>query len=65
VTQTTEITNLYLDANLALLTGSTAGIGLAIAKGLAKEGARVIANGRTEARVAAAEAESRAAVSRR
>src|SRR3984893_10582103 len=38
----------------AIVTGSTAGIGLAIANTLAEEGARVIVNGRTEARVNAA-----------
>ena len=38
----------------ALVTGSTAGIGLAIAKGLAGAGATVLVNGRGEARVAAA-----------
>jgi NAD(P)-dependent dehydrogenase (short-subunit alcohol dehydrogenase family) len=38
----------------AVVTGSTAGIGLAIANTLAEEGARVIVNGRTEARVNAA-----------
>ena len=36
---------------LALVTGSTAGIGYAIAKGLLEEGARVVVNGRTKARV--------------
>jgi NAD(P)-dependent dehydrogenase (short-subunit alcohol dehydrogenase family) len=46
--------NLQLEGKLALVTGSTAGIGFAIAKGLAAEGARVIVNGRTEARVSAA-----------
>ena len=35
----------------ALVTGSTQGIGYAIAKGLAGSGARVVVNGRTEARV--------------
>jgi NAD(P)-dependent dehydrogenase (short-subunit alcohol dehydrogenase family) len=43
--------DLQLTDKLALVTGSTAGIGLAIAAGLAREGARVIVNGRTEARV--------------
>lgn len=43
--------NLQLEGKLALVTGSTAGIGFAIAKVLASEGARVIVNGRTEARV--------------
>jgi NAD(P)-dependent dehydrogenase (short-subunit alcohol dehydrogenase family) len=46
--------NLQLEGKLALVTGSTAGIGFAIAKGLAAEGARVVVNGRTDARVAAA-----------
>src|SRR3989442_1334221 len=52
--------NLQLDNKLALVTGSTAGIGLAIAKALAAESARVIVNGRTEARVAEAIASIRA-----
>jgi NAD(P)-dependent dehydrogenase (short-subunit alcohol dehydrogenase family) len=43
--------DLELGGKLALVTGSTAGIGLAIASGLAREGARVIVNGRTQARV--------------
>jgi NAD(P)-dependent dehydrogenase (short-subunit alcohol dehydrogenase family) len=38
----------------ALVTGSTAGIGLAIAKALAAEGANVIVNGRTQERVTGA-----------
>jgi NAD(P)-dependent dehydrogenase (short-subunit alcohol dehydrogenase family) len=46
--------NLQLEGKLALVTGSTAGIGFAIAKALAAEGARVILNGRTETRVTAA-----------
>src|ERR1035437_6034530 len=46
--------NLKLDDKAALVTGSTAGIGFAIALGLAREGARVIVNGRTPARVDAA-----------
>ncbi len=46
--------NLQLEGKLALVTGSTAGIGFAIAKGLALEGARVVINGRTDARVTAA-----------
>jgi NAD(P)-dependent dehydrogenase (short-subunit alcohol dehydrogenase family) len=40
-----------LKGKRALVTGSTAGIGLAIAKALAVEGAHVIINGRTEGRV--------------
>jgi NAD(P)-dependent dehydrogenase (short-subunit alcohol dehydrogenase family) len=43
--------DLQLKNKLALVSGSTAGIGLAIAKALAAEGARVIINGRTERRV--------------
>jgi len=43
--------NLQLENKLALVTGSTAGIGFAIAKALAAEGARVIVNGRTAQRV--------------
>ena len=43
--------NLHLQNKLALLTGSTKGIGHAIAVALAAEGARVIVNGRTEASV--------------
>ncbi|MGJ4787784.1 SDR family NAD(P)-dependent oxidoreductase [Leptospira koniambonensis] len=40
-----------LKDKIALVTGSTAGIGLAIATGLAAEGAQVIVNGRTKTRV--------------
>ena len=40
--------NLQLDNKAALVTGSTAGIGLAIATTLTKEGAAVIVNGRTQ-----------------
>lgn len=43
--------NLELDNKLALVTGSTAGIGLSIATALASEGSRVILNGRTPERV--------------
>lgn len=43
--------DLQLKDKLALVSGSTAGIGFAIAKGLAREGARVIVNGRTTDRV--------------
>ena len=43
--------NLELDGKLALVSGSTAGIGYAIAHTLAKEGASVIVNGRTQAGV--------------
>jgi len=40
--------DLQLENKLALVTGSTKGIGLAIATSLAREGARVIVNGRTD-----------------
>ena len=43
--------DLQLKDKLALVSGSTAGIGFAIANGLAREGARVIVNGRTKDRV--------------
>jgi NAD(P)-dependent dehydrogenase (short-subunit alcohol dehydrogenase family) len=43
--------NLQLEGKRALVTGSTAGIGFAIAEILANEGALVIVNGRTQKRV--------------
>ena len=46
--------DLGLKGKRALVTGSTAGIGLAIAKQLAAEGATVWINGRTQERVDAA-----------
>src|SRR5258708_3843028 len=46
--------DLELSGKSALVTGSTGGIGVAIARGLAREGARVIITGRTEKRVNAA-----------
>src|SRR3982751_5327610 len=46
--------DLQLNGKTALVTGSTAGIGYAIAAALAKEGAHVVINGRTQARVDAA-----------
>src|SRR5256885_8987302 len=46
--------DLQLTDKTAVVTGSTAGIGLAIAQALAREGATVVVNGRTEPRVRAA-----------
>ena len=43
--------DLQLEGKRALVSGSTAGIGFAIAEALAREGAHVIVNGRTEPRV--------------
>jgi NAD(P)-dependent dehydrogenase (short-subunit alcohol dehydrogenase family) len=48
--------DLKLTGKIALVTGSTAGIGFAIAKSLAIEGAYVYVNGRTQKRVDAATA---------
>jgi hypothetical protein len=52
--------DLQLQDKLALVSGSTAGIGFAIAEALAAEGARVIVNGRTEKRVTEATAKIKA-----
>jgi NAD(P)-dependent dehydrogenase (short-subunit alcohol dehydrogenase family) len=46
--------DLGLKGKRALVTGSTAGIGFAAAEALAREGAQVIINGRTQARVESA-----------
>jgi NAD(P)-dependent dehydrogenase (short-subunit alcohol dehydrogenase family) len=54
--------DLGLKGKTAVISGSTAGIGLAIAAALAAEGASVVINGRTEARVAAALEQIHAAV---
>ena len=43
--------NLQLDGKKTLVTGSTAGIGFAIARALAREGASVVITGRTQERV--------------
>ena len=49
--------DLQLNDKLAVVSGSTAGIGYAIAEALAKEGARVVVNGRTPSAVNAAVAQ--------
>ena len=46
--------DLQLAGKLALVSGSTAGIGFAIANALSREGARVIVNGRSDERVKSA-----------
>ncbi|MFT3805460.1 SDR family NAD(P)-dependent oxidoreductase [Arenimonas sp.] len=56
--------DMQLDGRLALVSGSTAGIGYAIAEGLAREGARVIVNGRTQGAVDKAIADIRATTGR-
>lgn len=43
-----------LDGRLALVTGSSGGIGFALARGLGQAGARVVLNGRNEAKLAEA-----------
>ena len=45
-----------LDGRIALVTGSSGGIGLALARGLAQAGARVVLNGRDAAKLAQAHA---------
>lgn len=52
--------DLQLEGKTALVTGSTLGIGFAIARALARERARVIVNGRTSGRVEAAVSRIRA-----
>ena len=49
-----------LDGRLALVTGSSAGIGLGVARGLAQAGASVVLNGRDTARLAATAQQLRA-----
>ena len=59
-----DFVDLRLAEKVALVTGSTAGIGLAIAKSLAAEGVHVYVNGRTRERVDAAMAGIRSQVPR-
>src|SRR5947207_14218828 len=54
--------NLKLTDKTALVSGSTKGIGFAIATGLAREGARIIVNGRSEKSVAEAKGQIEQAV---
>ena len=54
--------NIDLSGRRAIVIGSTAGIGLATAEGLARAGATVVVNGRTSARVDAALRQIREAV---
>jgi len=54
--------DLGLTGKRALVTGSTAGIGFATAEALAREGAAVVVNGRTQGRVDSAVARIRGAV---
>ncbi|HTD42984.1 MAG TPA: SDR family NAD(P)-dependent oxidoreductase, partial [Bryobacteraceae bacterium] len=49
-----DTVDLKLTDKVVLVTGSTAGIGFAIARSLAGEGAHVYVNGRTQQRVDAA-----------
>jgi len=51
--------DLGLKGKTAVVSGSTAGIGFTIAAALATEGARVVVDGRTGARVTAAPAQIR------
>src|SRR5882672_11942027 len=54
--------HLGLEGKRVLITGSTAGIGFAVAVGFARERARVILNGRKDVRLAAARERLLAAV---
>src|SRR4051794_23804799 len=57
--------DLQLNGKRAIVTGSTAGIGLATAVALAREGAAVVVNGRTQPRVDAAITQVRSAAGSR
>ena len=50
-----DATTFRLDGRLALITGSSAGIGLALARGLGQAGAALVLNGRDAARLTAAQ----------
>jgi gluconate 5-dehydrogenase len=49
-----DATTFRLDGRLALITGSSAGIGFALARGLAQAGAHIVLNGRNADKLAAA-----------
>jgi gluconate 5-dehydrogenase len=51
-----DATTFRLDGRLALITGSSAGIGLALARGLGQAGARLVLNGRDVGKLCAAAA---------
>ena len=55
-----DATTFRLDGRLALVTGSSAGIGLALARGLGQAGASVVLNGRDAKRLVEAEKQLRA-----
>lgn len=54
--------NMETDARVALVTGGTAGFGLALARALAEDGWRVVTDGRSAERIAAAGLPERVAV---
>jgi len=55
-----DATTFRLDGRLALVTGSSAGIGFALARGLGQAGASIVLNGRDAKRLAEAEKQLRA-----
>ncbi len=55
-----DSTTFRLDGRLALITGSSAGIGLALARGLGQAGASLVLNGRDAGKLAAVAAQLRA-----
>ena len=55
-----DATTFRLDGRLALITGSSGGIGFALARGLGQAGAALVLNGRDEVKLAKAAATLRA-----